>query len=50
MAKTKSAGSTQSKKGSAWLFHESDPLDFLPFLYFPDRVDDLFLPEGKASI
>ena len=50
MAKTKSAGTHKAKKGLLGSFHESDPLDFLAFLYFPDCVDALFFPEGKAGI
>ena len=50
MAKTKSAGAHKAKKGLLGFFYESDPLDFLAFLYFSDRVDALFLTEGKAGI
>ena len=38
------------RKGIAAVIINAVRAYFLPFLYFPYRVDDVFLTEGKTSI
>ena len=50
MAKTSTPGTHKVKKKLSCSVYESDSLDFFSVLYFPDRVDDLFLTERETGV
>ena len=47
MAKTSTPGTHKVKQRLSCSVYESDSLDLFTVLHFPDRMDDLFIPERE---